>query len=347
MKQNILLATTGLATLLASGLGAPKVQYGDDECYCNALCTATGDPHLTNFWGEKELLANEDSYLLYQLDNFVIEAKIFKTSYIQELRFGDQTVSVDSCDEVGKSFTMNKLLRDGNITAYVECKHANRKMHVDGFHLDVTIAKENFGKQADFRSIEKTDNAKGACITLPSQDNLQAQGNETFVNSSKTPKIRAKCQCKSTCFAYGDPHIIDFDQQKKTILSSGDLLLYSQNNVNVIGKVQDTRIRTLTVGKKSYTASKDICDKVSCHTCNNKYVETHDFPNGQHLEVEIRCRYLGKVGYFFDVLVRKEDTATLEDQSFDSLEESAKSTGACRNQAGTLKYNARTLLRGQ
>ncbi|CAK8992549.1 Uncharacterized protein SCF082_LOCUS3147, partial [Durusdinium trenchii] len=222
-----------LALTLAA-LGAIHSNANDGVCQgsCQAVCKVTGDPHVTDFFGESTFHtppdATEANFYTYQGD-FTIKAPITTVSdnsgdvfhLIYTLHFGSTVLKASEVCPNNKTDVPHVQLEHsfgdkGFAWIDVYCATSPTKSKLTGAFLNFEVHKMDFTDDptATFETLEK--DSTGFC--MGQNEGRRLRGVRSL--SGAGPTCATLCRPDDPCDAINDPHIKTFFNQKYSITNS-------------------------------------------------------------------------------------------------------------------------------
>jgi len=333
---------------LGAILAAGKASNEDGVCqtYCSAICTMTGDPHVTPFGGKGtfHIPHDLDQATLYEMDGWkvwgpltttTIDSSVFQLFYT--LNVGDiQVQASDLCEEAGDSTLIGYDWSNGDF-AYlnVTCAKSDKYSQLGLFlNMELTKTDTSSDTSATFQSME--EGSSGFC-TVP--DSLRRRGLRLgrALGDNDIGTCAERCAPSSPCLGKGDPHITTFygDKYNEQASDPGIWTVYESPSDGgfkiTVDTKNDGRTYTFNFGDESVNAEDDCPEGKK--TDPIQFVKT--FSNGDTLAASVTCTYgdhskpTKKAGTFFNWEINKLDVTNDPSETFKSIEEKEGSSGMC------------------
>jgi len=300
----------------AVAMGAVGARAEALDCSCKATCLATGDPHMTDFYGQEwDQDATPGKVLtLYSVDGFAVTALIGHHYRITEVQFGDKSFDTSSCDDPAtSSFTSSATIgASGEVTIRAACATADGSSH-----LNVELDKSDTGAEADFAAMEQAANSSGLCQQGPDARRRLR---------SRALSSTAQCECSASCLVKGDPHVTDFYGKEETIQNGRTFVLYSEASFTLtIVTSHDGRVESLDFNGATHQAAE---------TCKSKKTELsldYTWADGDKIVASVRCQEHSS-GFSFELDISKSDVVPDgQADNFRSAEATNGGAGLCEN----------------
>ena len=334
MKTTSLLAVGALAFVGAStveGKG-PGNGGGKEGCVCTGECSAMGDPHIQNIFGE-QWVETAGKFTLFQDGGFHVTADTFGRYYMNEINFGGKTVNVKSCTKAGSLSEGTQTYKSGKGTIVemtVDCAKPkvngkNADWHLD-MHMTITSHSE----------IGQMKNVGGLCMQHHNGGSGESSDTDKVIFKKNKP---AKCECLAKCSVLGDPHLTSF-YKKQELLKATEIDLYKVKGFEIKAKVDENKyIHHIDVnGNQQFDLSQ--CDNMRLGAKGKKLGDfSQKFGNdGTRVTGQVNCmietygRMKGTP--FLNFYLNKIDVASGKQvaEDFHTLEVASGSSGVCTSE---------------
>jgi len=349
----------GLQTFDAKLRFGECIETGDNsfpqeiDCACVAECLVFGDPQVKTFLelnhvsAKKPVTATEKDSIwemvLYKKDDFTISADV-QYNFLRTVYFaGKKVVAVtDSKCTPGQVFGPYYKWTSANVflSVTVECKrHNRRKRNFLNTRIQLIDTAEG-GAFPDINAdVSSESYAEGYCVNLRNPGETDASVSRPSAKKTKETWLNGDCVCRSTCSAFGDPHILAFDgvehsyqpstsrRLKARTLADTGPTLFAQGNfiINAILGNKD-RIEALVINGTPFYAT-DFCpaDGSSKDLTFEKVVLPKDRGT---VTVTLKCQKKNG-SLFFNVCIDRQVPNTQGATTVNAVELGLGSSGLC------------------
>ncbi|CAK9057109.1 Uncharacterized protein SCF082_LOCUS30691, partial [Durusdinium trenchii] len=328
-----------------------------------AKCTVTGDPHVTDFYGDYfHTDPTATSAVLYSKNGFSVDGPITTVTdssgsqfhLFYSLNFGSTTLKATTmCPNNQTKGTARVQLEhdfgsDGYVWIDVYCATSPTKSKLMGAFLNFDIYVVDFTNDASATFDTLEADSTGYCMGKDSGRRLRGV---RALSSSSSPTCANVCKPSQACSATGDPHIKTFFKYDYSITNNQQetFVLYEMPGNTTYDEENDVSnfLVTITTNSTGRIHQVDFGeDRITTANCTDG-VNTlplglrETFRNGDVLRIVVECTVGSNSNkpqpIFLNVvsLEKTDDSPDGTDTDFLTLETDQGNFGLCMEQSST------------